>query len=206
MTYIEAMSEIKPRVRISSIAAMAENNVIGKDGGMPWHLPEDLKHFKRTTIGKPILMGRKSYESLGKPLPGRANIVISRSYKDLPSNAPSEIHQGMEAVAHKVEPQNEDGPFLYASIEDGIEAAREMVEEQGLDDIFITGGGEIYKQTLPVIDRLYITLIHREYEGDTYFPEFDWEDWSIISEEKHDGSSDDGPAFTFFTLDRKKNS
>lgn len=195
MAYIGVMSKVK----LSSIAAMAENRVIGKDGGMPWHLPEDLKHFKRTTLGKPIVMGRKSYESLGKPLPGRANIVVSRSYKDLPSGQPTTIYRDMEAVARKVAPQSDDGPFLYASIEDGIAAAREIAAKKGLDEIFITGGGEIYKQTLPIVDRMYITLIHRDYEGDTKFPDFDWKDWAVISEDHREGD----PAYTFFTLERK---
>ena len=78
-----------------------------------------------------------------------------------------------------------------------------MAEEMGLDEIFITGGGEIYKQTLAMIDRLYITLIHRDYDGDTRFPEFNWDDWNIVSEEKHESSTQDGPAYTFFTLERK---
>ena len=165
---------------------------------MIWHLPEDLKHFKKTTMGKPIVMGRKSYESLGKPLPGRANIVVSRAHKDLPERAPTPIHQSMEAVATKVEPQNADGPFLYASIEEGIAAAKTIAEEKGLNEIFITGGGEIYKQTLPTTDRLYLTLIHKDYEGDTFFPEFDWKDWKIISEDRRAGD----PDFTFFVLER----
>lgn len=166
---------------------------------MIWHIPADLKHFKKTTMGKPIVMGRKSYESLGKPLPGRPNIVVSRSFKNLPVGTGSDIYQGMEAVAYKVEPQTSDGPFLYASIEEGIEAAKKIAAEKGLDEIFITGGGEIYKQTLPITDQLYLTLIHKDYEGDVYFPEFDWNDWKIVSEEKLEGD----PAFTFFVLEKK---
>ncbi len=186
-------------IRISSIAAMAQNHIIGKDGTMPWHLSEDLKHFKRTTMGKPILMGRKSYESLGKPLPGRANIVISRSYKNL-SNEQTPHFNTMEAANVKVEPKTETGPFLYASIDDGIEAAKKIAQRDGFDEIFITGGGEIYKQTLPQTDRLYLTIIHKDIQGDTSFPDFDWNDWTITNEEKH---KNEELSYTFFTLDRK---
>jgi len=187
---------------LSSIVCIAENYMIGKDNGMIWHLPEDLKHFKRTTLGKPIIMGRKSYESLGKPLPGRPNLVVSRAYKDLPQNNPSSIFKDMEAVGSDETPAVNEGPFLYASIEDGIEAAKTMAEELGVNEVFITGGGEIYRQTLPMTQRLYITVIHKAYDGDTSFPEFDWDEWNISHEDKHE-ASEAHPAFTFFTLERR---
>ena len=189
------------KIKLSSIVAIAENHAIGKDNGMIWHLPEDLKHFKRTTMGKPIIMGRKSYESLGKPLPGRANIVISRSFDNLPEDAPTQIHTDMEAPDTQ---QAADKTALHyvRSIEDGIALGRKIAEQDNAEEIFITGGGEIYKQTLPNTERLYLTLIHKDYEGDTFFPEFDWAEWNIASEEKHE-AEDDRPAFTFFTLERK---
>jgi dihydrofolate reductase len=186
-------------IKLCAIVAIAKNHVIGRDNAMIWHIPADLKHFKKTTLGRPIIMGRKSYESLGKPLPGRPNIVISRSYKTLPDAPASTIHRSMEAVAHKIEPHNEDGPFLCATIDEGIAAARDMARAKGLDEIFITGGGEIYKQTLPLCERLYLTVIERDYDGDTFFPEFDWDEWNIASQERHEGE----PPFTFFTLERK---
>ncbi len=189
------------KIKLSSIVAIAKNNVIGKDNDLIWHIPEDLKHFKRTTLGKPILMGRKSYDSLGRPLPGRPNIVVSRAYKDIQSGEETPLFKEMEAVDAGAKPKVNEGPFLYASIEDGIEAAKKMAEEMGLDEIFITGGGEIYKQTLPYTERLYLTVLDREYEGDTFFPELDWSQWKILSEVRHDAQND-VPGFTIFTLDK----
>src|SRR5690606_16099264 len=136
---------------LSAIAAMAANNVIGRGNALIWHLSEDLKHFKKTTIGKPVIMGRKSYESLGKPLPGRPNIVISRS-------APAAI----PAIG-------ENGPFYVPGIEEALAEARTRAAALGVEEIFIIGGGEIYAQTLPLIDRLYLTVLHREYDGDAHF-------------------------------------
>lgn len=166
-------------MRISSIVAIGRNYVIGKDGNMAWHLPEDFKYFRSKTIGKPILMGRKSYEALGKPLQKRPNIVISHSFEP---------------------PINEDGPFFVKSIDEAIELCSEKARELGVDEIFITGGGQIYKETMDIIDRLYITVIDRDYEGDTYFPKFDWSEWNIVSEDKREGD----PSFTFYILERKE--
>lgn len=188
-------------IKLSSIVAIAKNHVIGKDNTLIWHISEDLKHFKRTTLGKPIIMGRKSYDSLGKPLPGRPNIVVSRSYQSLETQGTPHF-QAMESVDVGEKPKVNEGPFLYGSIEDGIKAAKKIGAEMGVDEVFITGGGEIYKQTLPYTDRLYITVIDREYDGDTFFPEFDWDEWNISEETRHDAEGDT-PAFTIFTLDRK---
>jgi dihydrofolate reductase len=166
------------KIRISSIAAMARNRVIGVANGLAWHIPEDFKYFKKTTLGHPVVMGRKSYESLGKPLPGRPNIVISSSFQ---------------------EPVNGDGPFFVRTIDEALAFAQQKAEELNVEQIFIIGGGQIYKETLPITERLYITIIDREYEGDTYFPDFDWNDWNVVSEDKRDGD----PAFTFYVLERK---
>jgi dihydrofolate reductase len=165
------------KIYLSSIVAMAANNVIGRDNALIWHLPEDLKHFKRTTMGRPIIMGRKSYDSIGKPLPGRPNIVISR--------------KSGEAI-------NENGPFYFPGIEEAITEGRKRAAARHVDEVFIIGGGEIYKQTLPLIDRLYLTVLQKDYEGDTYFPDFDWDEWKIVSEERHTGD----PNFTIYRLDR----
>ena len=160
---------------ISIIVAAATNNVIGRDNTLIWHIPDDLKHFKKVTMGKPIIMGRKSYESIGRPLPGRRNIVISRSAGT---------------------PVNENGPFFVPSIEAAIEDAYTT----GADEIFIIGGGEIYKQCLPMAQRLYLTRVEKEYEGDTYFPTLNAHEWSTISKEHHEGD----PAYTFYVLERKQ--
>lgn len=193
------------KITLSAIVAIAKNYAIGKDNDMIWHLPEDLKHFKRTTLGKPILMGRKSYESLGKPLPGRPNIVISRSYKTLPEPNPTSIFKDMEAVNVEESPRTiNEGPFLFASLDEGIKAMEKMGEEMNVDEIFITGGGQIYRETLADIDRLYITVLDRDYDADVFFPEFDWNEWNITHKDKRPADeTKDRPSFTFYTLERK---
>jgi dihydrofolate reductase len=162
-------------IRVSAIAAMSRNNVIGKDNALLWHISEDLKHFKKLTTGKPIIMGRKTYESLGKPLPNRTNIVVSRHKADL------------------------QGVVWLRSIDEAIAFAKTDAHNKGLDEIFIIGGGQIYKETLPRIERLYLTVVDREYEGDTYFPDWKAHEWHTVSKDHHDGD----PAFTFFILERK---
>ncbi|MBL4805453.1 MAG: dihydrofolate reductase [Alphaproteobacteria bacterium] len=210
MSYIESMNEIK----LSSIAAIAQNYALGKDNALIWHLPKDLKHFKSKTLGKPIIMGRKSYESLGKPLPKRPNLVVSRTFDKIPDMQPSDLFNDMESaidVSGKASikvaavPENvPEGPFLYSNLADAIEAAKEMANKMGEDEIFITGGGQIYKETLPYTERLYLTILDREYDADVFFPKFDWDEWNIVEEIKNDAEPEkDYPSFTFYTLDRK---
>lgn len=163
---------------VSSIAAMARNRVIGVANGLAWHIPEDFKYFKRTTLGKPIIMGRKTYDSFGKPLPGRPNIVVSRSFLD---------------------PVNDDGPFFVKTIDEAMTLAKTKASDMAVEELFIIGGGEIYKQTLPITQRLYLTVIDKDYEGDTVFPEFDWNEWKKISEDRRAGD----PSYTFYVLERK---
>jgi dihydrofolate reductase len=135
-------------MKLSLIAALAANRVIGLDNRMPWHLPADLKRFKALTWGKPILMGRKTHESIGRPLPGRHNIVLSA--------APGWRAEGC-SVAH--------------SLGEAMDLAR------GADELMVIGGSSLYQRFLPEADRLYLTLIEREFEGDTYFPVYSPEDW-----------------------------
>jgi len=147
-------------VKIIIIAAIAKNLVIGKDGKMPWHLSEDLMRFKRLTMGHTLLMGRRTYESLGKPLAGRRNVVLS---------------------SHPV-----SGVESYSSLAEVLQilASEEMV--------FVIGGGDIYRQLLPLADEMYLTLIDREYEGDTYFPEYEQligTNFAVQRTEEHDGYS-----------------
>ncbi len=190
-------------IKLCSIVAIAKNNVIGKDNTLIWHIPKDLKHFKNTTMGKPILMGRKSYDSLGRPLPGRPNIVISRSLKAISEQQETPHFKDMEAVGD-APPAIDEGPYLFSSLAEGIEAMKAMGAQMGVDEVFITGGGQIYKETLPYTERLYLTVLDRDYEGDIFFPELNWDEWNIISEEKQsDEPEHDRPAFTFFTLERK---
>ncbi|MFL6558198.1 MAG: dihydrofolate reductase [Bacillus sp. (in: firmicutes)] len=146
---------------ISFIVAMDENRVIGKENQLPWHLPEDLKFFKRVTMGHPIAMGRKTHESIGRVLPGRENIVITR----------------------QSEYRSEDCT-TFTSVEDFVKYC-----QQQNDEIFVIGGAEIFNETFTFADRLYITLIHDEFSGDTFFPEFDPNEWDLVSNEK--GIKDD---------------
>ncbi len=157
----------------SLIVATAENNVIGMDNKMPWHIPADFKHFKEITLGKPCIMGRKTYESildqLGKPLPGRTSIVISRS--------------GYE----------HDGAISANSLEDAIEKAKSETD----DEVMIIGGAQIYALALKnkLADRIYLTRVHQTPEGDAFFPEFG-ADWKETEFESHDG-------FSFVTLEKQ---
>ena len=149
---------------LSLIVATSLNNAIGKANAMLWHLPEDFKFFKNTTWGMPIIMGRKTFESIGKPLPGRTNIIIT-------SNTDWKV----------------EGTIAVANIEDAIKAA----EATNAKEIFITGGGEIYKQTMPIANKIYRTLVHTEIDGDTFFPEIDETIWektfekNVAADEKH---------------------
>jgi len=136
---------------ISLIVAHDKNRVIGYKNQMPWHLPGDLKYFKETTMGKPLIMGRKTFESIGRPLPGRRNIVITRN-KDY-------HHEGIEVAS---------------SFEEALKLAGDA------EEIMVIGGGQIFKMALPMADRLYITHIDHAFEGDTYFPEYE-EEWKAVS-------------------------
>ena len=145
---------MKPR--ISLIVAMAKNRIIGINNTLPWHLPADLKHFKMLTMGHHIVMGRKTYESIGKPLPGRTSVVITRN-REL-----------------KIE-----GCVMSGSLPEAIAACR------GDEEIFIVGGAEIFEQALPLADMLYVTEIQQDIAGDTYFPMFDKNRWREVAREQH---------------------
>lgn len=138
---------------ITLIAACSENRVIGKDGTLIWHIPEDLKRFKKLTLGNPIVMGRKTYESIGKPLPGRTNIILTRDKNFKAENC-----------------------LVYNKISDVLEIFEK-------NNIFVIGGGEIYKQFLDRSDRIELTLIHKNFDGDTYFPQIG-NDWEVIECQK----------------------
>lgn len=144
-------------IEIVLVAAVAANGVIGDEGEMPWHYPEDLRHFKETTMGHPVVMGRHTFESivdrLGEPLPGRTNVVLTSSPSLLP-----------------------DGVVPATSIDAAIEAA----VESGAETVYVVGGASVYEQFLPRADRLALTEIDVEYEGDTYFPTVDWESWREV--------------------------
>ena len=157
-------------MKISLIVAMAANRVIGLDNKMPWHLSADLKKFKAITMGSPIVMGRKTYESIGRPLPGRSNIIISRNLD----------YQQTDCL-------------VFNDIKTAIEASSKDAEE-----IFIIGGAELYKATLPHADNLYLTVINQDFDGDTFFPEIDFKVWTEASRE--DISDDPSVNFNYSFL------
>lgn len=144
--------------RITLVAALGRNHVIGRDGAMPWHLPEDLRQFKALTLGHPLVMGRRTFDSIGRPLPGRRTIVITRSV--------SWAHPGVE-TAH--------------SFADAISLAGPA------DEVFVVGGGEIYRQALPWAHRMILTQVDAEPEGDTTFPTWDAEQWQVTEQRPHEG-------------------
>ena len=150
------------RLKISMIAAMAENHVIGSDNKLPWYIPEDLQHFKQKTIHKSILMGRKTYESLGKPLPSRHNIILTNNKK---FHAPCDIAYDMEQAKH-------------------------LATSKGSSELVIIGGAQIYQLTIDLVSSLYLTYVHQEVTGDAYFPKVALDDWQLISQQKFTSRTD----------------
>jgi dihydrofolate reductase len=157
------------------ILAMDRNRVIGLDNDIPWRLPADLKRFKSVTMGKPIIMGRKTYESIGRPLPGRHNIVVTRS-------------KGYQA----------EGCTVVGSLNEALAAAI------GSEEVMIIGGATLYEQLLPCADRLYLTLIEANVEGDTFFPEIEITKWEEVSQETFEADDTNPFAFRIVTLDRRR--
>ncbi|OCG60976.1 dihydrofolate reductase [Gilliamella sp. Nev5-1] len=164
---------------LSMIVAMADNHVIGLNNQMPWHLPADLAWFKKNTLNKPVIMGRKTFESIGRPLPGRHNIIISRQ---------ATIESNMVPNVSWVP---------------SIDAAILLAQTQHIDEAFIIGGGNIYKQTLPLVNRLYLTHIKAKLQGDTYFPDYTPEQWQVIYQEAHQADDKNSYPYQFEILERK---
>ncbi len=162
-------------VTISLVVAAATNNAIGKDGKMPWHLPNDMKHFKNTTWGMPVVMGRKTFESLGKPLPGRKNIVISRQ-------------PGWKA----------EGAVVVSSIEDALF----LVKETDAKEAMVIGGGEIYKTLFEKAKRIYLTRVEAEPEADTYFPAIHPSQWRLVSQKDHEADEKNAYNHSFQVWER----
>ena len=166
-------------MKISLVWAMAQNRIIGRNNNLPWHLPEDLKYFKRINLGKPVIMGRKTFESIGKPLPGRTNIVVTR-------NADFSA-EGVKTV-------------------NSLSAAKALCESigeiDGISEAMVIGGAEIYTQAMPVADRLYLTEVHANVDGDTFFPEFDRSLWKEVAREDFDASGPNPYAYSFIVLDK----
>ena len=147
-------------MKLSLIVAVSRNGVIGVDNKLPWHLPEDLKYFKSVTMGKPLVMGRKTYDSIGRPLPGRTNIVVTRDPK-------------WQAV----------GVEVAESLEAALELGRNACVKAGADEIMVIGGEQIYRMTLPAAGRLYLTQVDADVEGDAFFPDVDFSEWKQVAEQ-----------------------
>ncbi|MDX1666915.1 MAG: type 3 dihydrofolate reductase [Saprospiraceae bacterium] len=162
-------------MRVSAIAAMAKNRAIGLDNEIPWYLPADLKYFKRTTLNHHIIMGRKSYEAIGRPLPKRTNVIVTRNPFFVVSNA---------LVVH--------------SVEEALQLARDNGEEEA----FIIGGGEIYRQSMVYWQRLYLTEVDCEVKGDVFFPELEPDRWRLISSEPHPADEKNEFSYTFKVFER----
>lgn len=152
---------------ISLIVALSNNHVIGRDGDLPWHLSEDLRRFKKLTMGHTIVMGRKTYESIGRALPGRTSVIITRQTDFLTT----------ADVTTTLSPASDSTKVKTASTLETVLAISTTDEE-----IFVIGGAQIYELALPHADRLYLTRIHANIEGDTYFPEIDWEEWACVED------------------------
>jgi dihydrofolate reductase len=161
------------RLPLALIAALAENRVIGRDNQMPWHLPADLRHFKAHTLGKPIIMGRKTWDSLGRPLPGRLNLVVSRQV-------------GLQLA----------GAEVFADLDSALQRADAWAREQGVDEIMLIGGAQLYGQALQQAQRLYLTRIASNPQGDAFFPEFDTAQWQRVTCEPH-AATETTPGYAF---------
>ncbi|MCJ7755674.1 MAG: dihydrofolate reductase [Thermoanaerobaculales bacterium] len=162
---------------VSLIVAVSDNGVIGRDGGLPWHLPRDLKHFKATTTGHHLIIGRRTWDEVGKPLPGRTMVVVTRSLR-------------FEAA----------GATVVHSLEEALEVSK--IDEEP----FIGGGAFIYRMALArdLVDRLYLTRVHADVEGDTFLPEIGFDDWDLVSEEYHEADEKNEHACTFQVYERNR--
>ena len=167
-------------MKLAMIAAVAENNAIGINNKMPWYLPGDLRYFKAITMGKPIIMGRKTFDSLRKPLPGRANIVITRDK--------NWHHEGVKVVH---------------SLDDAIDLAESIATINGNEEIMVIGGEQIYRMAMDRADRLYLTRVYQSFEGDAFFPEMDESEWAEVSRQDLFSEDEEPLQFSYLVLDRK---
>ena len=161
---------------LSIIAAVAQNGTIGANGALPWHIPEDLRYFRTTTMGHPVIMGRATFESVGKPLPGRPTIVVTSRPEGLPPTA-----------------------IPARSLDEALAAAGRLA---GSDEVFVVGGAVLYRAALSLADRLYLTRIDRDYPGDTVFPPFDLAEWQRIVDDRRAGDGHGIPPFSFEIYER----
>ena len=160
---------------------MSTNGVIGKDNGLPWRLPKDMKHFMSSTMGKPVIMGRKTFESMKSALPGRTNIVLTRDQS-----------------------WSRDGVLVASGLSKAFELGRISAEQDNLSEFFVIGGSSLYEEAMPHATRLYVTQIEAVIEGDVSFPDINWAGWSSIRNERHEPDEDHAHAFTISEFVRQK--
>ena len=166
-------------MKVAMIVAMAENRVIGRNNQLPWYLPNDLKYFKQVTLGKPVIMGRKTFDSIGKPLPGRLNLVVTRQT--------DWQFEGVK-VAH--------------SLTDALHIGRAAAEFDGVTEVMLIGGAQLYAEALPLADRLYLTEVHAEVAGDAWFPEFDKAQWQEQARQSFAAEGPNPYDYSFVVYDR----
>lgn len=170
------MNGMDDEIPLAMIAAVAANGVIGRNNTLPWHLPEDLRYFKQVTLGKPVVMGRRTFESIGRPLPGRDNIVVSTGLTPAP------------------------GISVCASPELAVAQARISAEKSGATEVMLIGGEQLYRWAMPIARRIYLTLIHAEVDGDAFFPE--WEENCWRESQRRNLTSSAGLRYSLLVLDR----
>jgi dihydrofolate reductase len=178
--------------KISLIAAISENKVIGRDNDLPWHIPEDLKRFKEITKGHPVIMGRKTYESIGRLLPNRINIIITRDVEGYLLRHP-ELVSGSNWIPDQVRNDINKG-VVVSSLDEAIKEAKKVDQEE----IFIIGGGQIFEQSITIANKIYLTIVHTNLEGDVYFPEYLEFTKEVFKKE----SSNDEYSYTFLELEK----
>jgi len=166
-------------MEISLIWAMAENRLIGRDNTLPWRLPSDMRHFMNVTMGKPVLMGRKTFESMKAALPGRTNIVLTRD-----------------------QAWQREGVKVVHDLQSAIDLAEQQCLIDGQDEVMIIGGADIYALALPLATRLYVTHVHASPAGDVFFPEFDWSDWRLVEEQHFAADEKHSADFTIALYER----
>ena len=176
------MQERRPQ--IAMMMAMDSNRLIGRDGQLPWHIPGELAYFKAVTLGKPVIMGRKTFEAIGKPLPGRTNIVVTRN-----------PHWQAEGVS------------VTGSLEEALQLAHVSLSRSPLPDdkepeFVIIGGAALCRDAMPLTDRLYLTVVDHAFEGDTWLDSFDWAEWKAVSEDVRDPATTGGLPVTYWILER----
>jgi len=165
---------------VALIVARADNGVIGREGGLPWHLSGDLKFFKAQTLGKPVVMGRKTWQSIGRPLPGRPNLVVTRDAAFRP-----------------------DGAEVFADVETALDRAQALAADSGAGEVMVIGGGQIYAETLPLATRVYLTEVHASPDGDTRFPALDPAAWVEARREAPVSGGAGQPDFSIVVLERR---